>query len=236
MSEKDGAREMLILSIAGAVMVSAMAWLGVSVHADMQPLDRLIVDVPLLVSFSLGISLAVRPGWMRRHRKGDIHADDVGLGRIPGRTRRGHHPDCEHFKPHTVEVGGDLLCAGCTGLALGSVVSIGLVGFFIFMQMDTPMTVSLLMVVAGTSLAVASMLHSELFNPRGYARLAGNVVMPVGFFFVATGLLETTGEAAFGLAGVLISCLWLDTRIRLSRRRHIRICRDCGEACKSYLG
>jgi hypothetical protein len=118
---------------------------------------------------------------------------------------------------------------------LGSVASIIFVGFFIMITVNLPLAVSMIMVAAGMLLEVASMLHSERFDARGYARLLSNLVMPFGFFLVAVGLLEATGNAAYGLAGVLISFLWLDTRIRLSRRRHIRTCSSCREACKSYL-
>jgi len=236
LSEKDGAGEMLILSLAGAVIVLTLAWLGASVHGGVQLTDRLIVGVPLLASFLLGMSMAVKPGWMRGLRKDAVHSDDVSPRQSPDRVRHGHHPDCVEFAPHTVRVGGKILCAGCTGLALGSVVSTAFVGFFIIiMPASMPLAVSVIMVAAGTLLVVASMLDSEWLNARGYARLASNLVMPLGFFLVAVGLLEATGNVAYGLAGVLISLLWLDTRIRLSRRRHIRICNSCGEACKSYL-
>jgi len=235
LSEKDGAGEMLILSLAGAVIVLTLAWLGASVHGGVQLTDRLIVGVPLLASFLLGMSMAVKPGWMRRLRRDAGHSPNVSPPQSPDRVRHGHHPYCEHFRPHTVRVGGKVLCAGCTGLALGLVVSIAFVGFFIIMPENMPLAVSAIMVAAGTLLVVASMLYSEWLGARGYARLVSNLVMPLGFLLVAVGLLEATGNAGYGLAGVLISFLWLDTRIRLSRRRHIRICRSCGEACKSYL-
>jgi hypothetical protein len=215
--------------------VLALAWLGASDHGGAQLADRLIVGVSLLVSFLLGISLAVKPGWIRGRRMDAVHSADVSPPQSPDRTRHGHHPDCAHFKTHTITAGGKVLCAGCTGLAVGSVVSIAFVGFFIIMPSDMPLAVSVVMVAAGTLLVTASMLHSEWLDARGFARLVSNLAMPVGFFLVAVGLLEATGDAAYGLAGVLISFLWLDTRIRLSRRRHIEICSSCGKACKSYL-
>jgi len=87
----------------------------------------------------------------------------------------------------------------------------------------------------GAALVAVSVADSELLHAGGSARLVSNLVMPVGFFLIAIGLLESSGNAAYGLVGVVISFLWLDTRIRLSRRRHIRICSSCGEACKSYF-
>ncbi len=235
MSEKDGAGEMLILSLAGAVIVLTLAWLGASVHGGVQLTDRLIIGVPLLASFLLGMSMAVKPGWMRRLRRDAVHSPNVSPPQSSDRVRHGHHPDCEHFRPHTVRVGGKVLCAGCTGLALGSVVSIAMVILYVSLQISVTLGVSISLVVSGISLVWVSLASSELIQARGSGRFYSNSLMPVGFFLVAMGLLETTGNAAYGLAGVLISFLWLDTRIRLSRRRHIRICSSCGETCKSYL-
>ena len=235
MSEKDGAGEMLILSLAGAITVLALAWLGASDRGGVRLTDRMIVGVPLLASFLLGISLAVKPGWMRRLRRDAVHTADVGPPQSVNRGRIGHHPDCEHFRPHTVRVCDRVLCAGCTGLALGSVMSIAFLILYVALSIAIPLFIAIFMVAMGTALVAASLLDSELLNVRGNARLASNLVMPVAFFLVAIGLLEATGNAAYGLAGVLTSFLWLDTRIRLSRRRHIRICNSCCEACKSYL-
>jgi hypothetical protein len=235
LSEKDGAGEMLILSLAGAIIVLALALLGASVRSGVQLADRLIVGTPLLANFLFGISLALKPGWMRRVRRDAVHSAGVSRPQSTARGRHGHHPDCGHFMPHIVAAGGKILCAGCTGLAVGAAVSIAFVCIFILMQSGISLVVSAFMVAAGTLLVLASMLHSEWLQARGYARLVSNLVMPVGFFLVAAGLLETTGNVFYGLAGVLISVLWLDTRIRLSRRRHITICMNCGEACKSYL-
>ena len=235
MSEKDGAGEMIVLSLAGAIIVMALAWFGATAHGGLQLVDRLLVGLPLSASFILGISLAVRPGWMKRLHKDTIHSADVSPPQSPVRRRRGHHPDCEHFRPHTVTARGKVLCAGCTGLAFGSVASIVIVSLYVSISTSVPQPTSSAIAAIGIALVAASMTDSELFQARGGERLFSNLIMPIGFLLVAVGLLETTGSAVYGLVGVLISFLWLDTRIRLSRRRHIRICGNCGEACKSYL-
>jgi hypothetical protein len=37
-----------------------------------------------------------------------------------------------------------------------------------------------------------------------------------------------------GLVGIIICFLWLDTRIQLSRWNHLKTCRRCPKACKSF--
>jgi len=235
LSGDDGAREMVILSVAGGIIVLALAWFGRSEDGAVQSTDRLIVGSALLASFILGISLAAKPGWVRRLRKDAVHAVDSDTGLASGQGRRGHHPDCEHFRPHTVNAIGKVLCAGCTGLGIGSVASIAMVILYVSLPISPSPMISMSLVAIGIALVAASMADSELFQARGGERLFSNLIMPFGFFLVAVGLLESTENAAYGLMGVLISFLWLDTRIRLSRRRHIRMCSGCVEACKSYL-
>lgn len=235
MSGDDGAREMVILSAAGGVIVLTLAWLGRTENGGGQLAGRLIVGGALLASFLFGISLATRPRWLRGLRRDAVHSADASPPRSSGRARHGHHPDCEHFESHTVRFGGKVLCAGCAGLSMGSAVSMVLVGFYIALQIDISPDMSLAAVWMGAALVAVSVANSELLHARGSSRLISNLVMPVGFFLVAVGLLEATGNAAYGLMGVVICFLWLDTRIRLSRRRHIRICSSCDEACKSYL-
>ena len=63
---------------------------------------------------AVGLVAAVAPGRLR------------GIGheakRSPGVV--GHHPDCPEFSGHVLRVYGRVLCVGCTGLALGAVLSI----------------------------------------------------------------------------------------------------------------
>jgi hypothetical protein len=61
-----------------------------------------------------------------------------------------------------------------------------------------------------------------------------NAILPVGFVLVTVGAAESTGKVAIGLLAVLISFLWLETRIHISDWKHAEICRKCGRECRSY--
>jgi hypothetical protein len=46
--------------------------------------------------------------------------------------------------------------------------------------------------------------------------------------------LQHTGQAVYGLFALLLGYLWTDTRIKLSEKRHARLCSICIESCKCY--
>ncbi len=90
------------------------------------------------------------------------------------------------------------------------------------------------MVVAGLSL-VALVLGTALVGKvHPWASLLLNALLVVGFALVSIGLLEATGELAWALVGVVLSVLWMDTRIQLSRWNHAAVCALCPEGCVAY--
>ena len=69
-------------------------------------------------------------------------------------------------------------------------------------------------------------------TPAGH--VTGNVLLVIGFFLVVAGVFGTTKSPLIGAFAVLISFLWLDTRVQLSNWHHAMICRDCKNTCKAY--
>ena len=65
--------------------------------------------------------------------------------------------------------------------------------------------------------------------------IISNVGLPLGFFFVVIGAFQLTGDVISGLIAVIISFLWLDTRIQISNWRHSIICKICKKECKVYI-
>ena len=150
------------------------------------------------------------------------------------RRRQGHHPDCERFESHTIKIKDKVLCAGCTGLALGSIVSIFLMGVYILLPNEIPPTILHISIMPGMFLIALNYIETVIPTRKTLLHLISNIFLVIGFFFVVIGIFQSAGSVIYGIFGILMSFLWLDTRIRLSSWRHARICEDCGETCKVY--
>ncbi len=233
MSQKRTALYLVSFSVIAAAMIVAVSGQRLSMAPPVGMFDRWLVGIAFIASCVFGISLAIRPGWTRRLVAGERY--DVPRENDQVRGRRGHHPDCGYFESHTIAWKNRNLCAGCTGLAAGSVASIVLMGLYIALPAGFPGGVAQLLLVLGLVLVGAKYLETALPLDGASARLISNGLLVVGFFLVVVGALEMSGSVVLGIIGVVVSFLFLDTRIQLSRWRHIETCRECTEECKVYL-
>lgn len=233
MSRKGELAYYLVVSVIGAVIVMAMTFFGSSEAENLDISDRLIVGGAFVGSCLLGISLALRPGWIGR-AVGRGNGPSEGHGRAETRGRRGHHPDCEGFASHVITTDRGSLCAGCTGLARGCVMAIVLMGIFTTIPAKMSPGVPGFFALLGMILIVV--VYGEIALPTRNALLhmAANSLLVIGFLFVVIGVFHSTGDATSALLAIVVSFLWLDTRIHLSNWRHAKICENCSEVCKAY--
>ncbi|MCK5291389.1 MAG: hypothetical protein KAR39_05185 [Thermoplasmata archaeon] len=224
----------LVLSAMGAVFITLIAWLGFSESGSTTFNDKLIVGGAFVASCLFGISLALRPGWTRRSSRARGHAHIADKRERSGRRMTGHHPDCEEFDGHVMEFMGRTVCSGCTGLALGSIVAIIFTISYIALQVDVDAWILFVLLIVGIVLVALSL--ADIILSLGKAGLHNriNIFLVIGFFLVVVSVHQLTGSAAFGLIAIIISFLWLDTRIQLSSKRHRDICLACDQSCKTY--
>jgi hypothetical protein len=106
--------------------------------------------------------------------------------------------------------------------------------FYIVLPNGLGPNVPYILIILGMVLVAFNYLDISTSRGSGLLHLVSNVFLVVGFLFVVLGLLEKTGNVVIGLFGVLISALWLDTRIHLSNWFHSLVCRNCRETCMAY--
>ena len=152
-----------------------------------------------------------------------------GHGRGSSARSTGHHPDCGRFSGHVLWLGGKPRCAGCSGLALGAVISIiGSVLFFyvgIFRSLN-----GAVFWVGVVAVALGLIQHFiDLGSPRVHLLL--NVSLVWGSFMVAASM-SAAGVSFFVEAYHLVLVVfWVATRIRVSQEEHALVCRACGVEC-----
>lgn len=236
MSEVDRVRTQLALSVIAGLLILVITVLGYQDVVDVTDADRALLAICLSTSYILGISMALRPNWRSRFSRarqaqGGSLADD---GPLPGPPRKGHHPDCDGFAGHTLTWGSRTRCAGCTGLAMGAVAAILLSAAYALEPPAVLWTYGPGLVIAGIALVALDMFAANAGGLDPRAGLGLNALMMIGFALVCVGLLESTGEVTWGLVGVVVSALWMDSRIQVSRLNHAAICVACEGECVAY--
>ncbi len=187
-----------------------------------------------ITSCIFGISLALYPRWFRRLTKHATHHLNSEKSRKITRKYKGHHPDCGNFQSHTIETKNKTLCAGCLGLSIGSIISIVLMIIYMVIIREKAATGFYYVVFLG--LIIIGLAYVEIMLPIRHAvvHVISNIFLVLSFFLVTISIFEITGNKIYGMLGVIISFLFLDTRIQLSNWQHARICESCSETCKVY--
>ena len=125
-------------------------------------------------------------------------------------------------------------CAGCLGLAVGAVMGILFMCLYVVIPLEPPDHLLIGLFCLGLLLVIVNFIDTGRPSRNGWVHLFSNVLLIIGFFLVVMSVFQATSDVGFGLTGIIVSFLWLDTRIQLSRWIHLRTCKKCAKTCKSY--
>jgi hypothetical protein len=194
----------------------------------------MIAGGAFITSCLLGLSLALRPGWIKRTAGKGYHGASNSRKQSITKRRLGHHPDCSGFKEHVIHTKNKTLCAGCTGLALGSIAAILLMGFYIAIPIRLSHIQLELLALLGIFFIALSFLEIANDKRRPITHVLTNILLVLGFLLLVVVVFEQTASIPFGILTVVISFLFMDTRIQLSSWKHSLTCKNCRSACKAY--
>jgi hypothetical protein len=144
---------------------------------------------------------------------------------------RGHHPTCEGYSTHVLHIGDKRFCATCSGLSVGAIVVLVGVGLYFFGNMR----------IAENPLMLASMgvvgLILGLFYPsvtpkfdNGFTRFSAGILLAAGSFLILVSMEEAAANTSIDLFFVVLSVLWILTRMSISQWEHQRTCSNCSSA------
>ncbi len=224
----------ILLSILGGVLFLLLVFTIANGKNSIDTIDRLFMGAAFISSCLFGISLALQPNWIKRYKKQGIHGTNPKSSIGNYRKRQGHHPDCDPFQGHTYKIKNNILCAGCTGLALGSFISIFLMIIFLIFFNDLPRLALLIFIIVGMGFVTLNYIEIVLLKRRALSHVLGNGFLVIGFFFIIIGVFQLTGNVIYGILALIMTFLWLDTRIQLSNWSHAVTCGNCNETCKAY--
>lgn len=235
MKQKTNVIYYLILSITAAILLLTLAFFNSSNTTSVDIYDKLFVGGVFITICLFGISLAIYPGWFKRFTKQEKHSPNKKQTQKTTRKRKGHHPDCDQFQNHTIRIDDNkMLCAGCLGLSIGAILSIFLMILYIVIGNELSFTTLYFFMFLG--LIIIGLVYVEIMIPieNIIIHVLSNVFLVISFLLIVICIFETTGNKIYGAVSILLSFLWLDTRIQLSNWRHTLICKNCDENCKMY--
>jgi hypothetical protein len=227
LKNKGQVTKYIILSIIALVLILLIGFIGQSKTVTI--LDKLIVGVIFIISLLFGISLAIRPGWYKRQNKNK--GKDISKYK-PVSQFKGHHPNCDEFAGHIINIKNKTYCAGCLGLIIGSVVTIILI--LIYLLSDVSLINFQIFLLIGILLIFTLFIVIIFFKRNPTIRVLSNSIFVFSFFIIVISILEITGTYVYGLLTGLFSFLLVDTRIQISKWSHINTCKNCKKECKMY--
>jgi hypothetical protein len=147
-------------------------------------------------------------------------------------TVRGHHPTCSYYSNHVLQLGTNILCTGCTGLAIGGIIAIVSSIPYFFLEWTIPwIFVFYWLGVIGVAIGLLQhSLYKLLKIKSGSIRVIVNVIFVIGAFFLLASTVEITHYFALEVYLLLAIIYWILTRIMMSKREHQLICTKCGDS------
>jgi len=141
---------------------------------------------------------------------------------------RGHHPDCGRFRSHVVQRNGEMACAACSGLLLGSIIAV--IGTVIYFFVGWDLAYARLSLVLTGEVGV--LLGFIQFRFEGYSRLVLNTCFVLGAFLILVGIDTIAENLLIDLYVIIAVAFWIWTRILISQWDHMRICNSCSVSCE----
>ena len=210
------------ISLAGLLLLVPLTFSYAGARTPFQP--QLTGGVFILIC-SVGAIMGVYPSKvLALLGRGQVKAD--GMDGHASTGNRGHHPPCGRFSTHIISVAGRTLCAGCTGLVLGALISIAgsLVYFFIGLNLGD----SVIFWFGFALIFLGLFQHRiDLDDPLIHAFL--NVVFVFGAFLLEVGVDHINGSLLVQSYLLAITVYWIIARIVLSEADHVSICGRCGQ-------
>jgi hypothetical protein len=194
---------------------------------------------PIVFAFTaicfFGATAAVVPSECSRvfHGGRTRHIDSSEEGRsirvdVRSRKLSGHHPACEKFAAHVLQVRGKIYCAGCMGLLTGALVAIA--GSFTYsLGIYTVVGEAPLMFWIGFTFVMIGLIqYAKPLMTNGWVHYLSNTIFVAGAFLLLLGVVEISKSLSLEIYFLVIVLYWILTRMVLSNMEHQKTCFLCG--------
>jgi hypothetical protein len=151
-----------------------------------------------------------------RNLSSDRYSKILGLKII-----HGHHNKNSAFSRHEFQINNKTICAGCFGLFLGSLVSIGLIIMYSLIYID--LSFGYLLSTIGIIFSALALFVPIFINGYAILRVILNSWFVIGMSFILIGVDSTSMNVINDLLVIGIFIIWMMNRILLSQFKHKKI-------------
>jgi len=170
----------IFLSLLVLILFSSILVLYPQKENINSPLDRIILGIFFISCCMVGISFSIFPGWYKKYLNKKTKIDTQKSKNQVYILRKGHHPYCDHFKNHTINIHKKTYCAGCLGLSIGAVTAIIMtIGYMFIYNIQQQ---SYVIFGIGASIIIISFIASLLNETKPVLRVIINTLFIIGFF------------------------------------------------------
>lgn len=195
--------------------------------------DKIVVTETFIICCLIGISLSIYPAWMKKLIKSYKNTKEFNKN-ITKIKFVGHHPYCENFKSHTIRISKKIYCAGCLGLIIGFTISIILSLIYLLTETNFTLNFKFLILYIGLVLLIIVFVETSTIT-KPILHIFSNILLIIAILLILMGILEITNDKSYGFISIMISFIFVETRINLSKLKHVRTCKNCIKDCKMYI-
>ena len=146
---------------------------------------------------------------------------------------RAHHPSCENYVTHILSIGNSKFCATCYGLMVGATIAFIFTSLYFFGGLSTGNPS--IMVLTGTTGVTLGLLQSALPKfSNSIIRFFASISFVMGTSLMLISIDAATNSFSTDLFFIILSILWILTKINLSQRDHRLTCSNCStKSCRN---
>lgn len=142
----------------------------------------------------------------------------------------GHHPSCEGYASHVLNIRANRFCATCSGLLFGALLAV--IGCTVYFFFDVSFGHPFFMVLLGDfGVLIGIIYHLVPKLQCSLIRFVASSFFVLGAFLILVGVDSAANSIYLDLFVLASSVFWIITKIALSSREHQQTCAQCLSEC-----
>lgn len=234
MSNKTLSTLYLLYSAVSIVFISSIIFLTPRSTQSVTIFEQQILGSIFFLGCLFGISCCIWPNWSKKMLYVSLDKKPLNSNVLVKNSFVGHHPNCEMFNHHRMQICNTKICVGCLGLGIGLCSCIVLIVLYFLYNSMVLYVLDQMLVVLSFMLICLVFVEGILKNRNRLIHVIVNMFFIPCLFLVTIHVFHHTSDIFFGFITMVCCWLWVQTRITVSKKYHSYLCTTCVKTCKKY--